>query len=159
MKNNLIRIPLTLLLVWLAWLGVKQGVSTFFDDRDWSDDYLRSTATIVDSERRIIAGTDSSSTSHYCYLFLEYVFREKTFQERAIWLSMPAKRSYPEKDCGKARYGEEVPVWIGTSGNDPMLLQPGNRNSKPMTMAINLGQGALFLYLASRLWRKKKRAA
>lgn len=159
MRNNLIRIPLTLLLVWLAWLGVKQGVNTFFDDRDWSDDYLRSTATIVGSERKIIHGVDQRSTTHYCYLVVEYGFREKTFQERAIWLSLPPARSYPEKDCGEARYGEEVPVWIGTSGNDPMLLQPGNRSSKPMTMAINLGQGALFLGLAGMLWRKKKKAA
>lgn len=156
MRNNLVRVPLTILLVWLGWLGFKQAVGVFFDERDWSDDYLRSTAVIVDSERRMGLSTTSGSTLYSCRLIAEYEFEGKTHREWLIWLSMPSRR-YPREDCGKARYGEQVPVWIGRSGNDPMLLQPGNRNSKPMTAVFNLIQCLLFFGLAGLLWRRKKR--
>ncbi len=157
MKNNLIRIPLTILLVWLGWLGLKQAGSGFLDRRDWSDDYLRKTARIVDSKRETSLGANSRSTTYYCYLTVEYEFEGKVYRDEAAWLSLPPARSYPEEDCGKSRYGEQVPVWIGKSGNDPMLLQPENRSARPMTLVFNLIQGLFFFGLAGLLWRRRRK--
>ncbi|MFO8005708.1 hypothetical protein [Thioalkalivibrio sp.] len=158
MRNNWIRIPLTILLVWLGWTGFNQGISGFLDDRDWSDGYLRSQAVIVDSARRLNTSASSSTPLQSCQLMVEYQFEGETYREDPVWLQLPRARYFPEEDCGEARYGEEVPVWIGKSGNEPMLLQPGNRSSKPMTLAFNLAQGVLFLSLAGLLWRPRKKA-
>lgn len=49
MRNNWVRIPLTILLLWLGWTGFKQGINGFRDGRDWSDDYLRSQAAAAAS--------------------------------------------------------------------------------------------------------------
>lgn len=158
MRNNWIRVPLTILLVWLGIIGFKQGVSGFLDNRDWSDDYLRSEAVIVDSERHVNYSTTGPATYHSCRLIVEYQFEDETYRNQPVWLKMPQARRYPPENCGEERYGELVPVWIGRSGNDPFLLQPGNRSSKPMTVAINLIQGLLFFGLARLLWRRRKSA-
>lgn len=160
MRNNWVRIPLTILLVWLGWTGFKQGIKGFSDDRDWSDDYLRSHAVIVDSERRsTMKSTSRTFTSYWCELIVEYQFEGKRYRAKPLWLDLPLAKHYPKEDCGARHYGEEVPVWIGKSGNEPMLLQPGNRSSKPMTLAFNLAQGVLFMTLAGLLWLRKKQAA
>lgn len=159
MRNNWIRIPLTILLLWLGLTGFKQGITGFLDDSDWSDDYLRSQAVIVDSERKLSSDVSTGMPLQSCRLIVEYQFEGETHRARPVWLYLPRARHFPEEDCGEARYGEEVEVWIGKSGNEPMLMQPGNRSAKPVTLAFNLAQGVLFLWLVVLLWRPGKRTA
>lgn len=156
MRRPLIRWPLTLLLVWLAWLGMSQALSELGSDEDWSDAYHRAEAVIVDSREELSTMPGSRTTSYFCELIVEWRFEGEAFRSEPLWLHGPRSRSSMGEDCGRARYGETVPIWIDASTADPVLLQPGNRSAQPLTIMFNLVQSAVFLGLAALLWRPRR---
>ena len=160
--------------VLLGWFGISEihrGVSYAMDPTDWSEEYLRMDATIVDSvERRW--GSDgpspvgtvktNKSASYRCGYFLEIAYEGERYRQKAGWLSEMYETSRGE-GCGASRYGETVPVWVveGYSGSDPTILEVGNRNEKSTLVwfAFLIGLAAMYgsFLLGRATWRRWKR--
>jgi hypothetical protein len=70
MRHPLIRLPLTALLLWLAWLAGSQAIDAFTSGDDWSDGYVRGTATVVGS-RAEYSSSSGSRGAYSCQLIVE----------------------------------------------------------------------------------------
>lgn len=158
MRHPLVRWPLGLLCLFIAYLGLTQGLETVFSDDDWSDAYLRSEAVIVGSEEEFESSTTSfDSGSYTCRPVVEWTHDGSQERETPIWLETERYGRARGPDCAEDRYGEAVPIWIDTGGAEPVMRQPGNRSAKPLSAIINLGQGALFLGFAGALLLPRRR--
>jgi hypothetical protein len=157
MRKPLIRWPLTLVLLWLAWLAGSQWMSQLVDDEDWTQDYPRETATIVGS-RADYSSSASGKGSWTCVLIVEWQYDGQTYRDEPIWLHGGFSSNRLGDNCGEARLGEGVTVWIGgTDAAEPYLVEPENRSAKPLTGIANALQMLLFLGLLWLLWRPRRR--
>lgn len=157
----------------LAWFGISEisrGVSYALDATDWSDEYLRIKATIVDSQERKW-GSDgpsqvgtvktSKSASYSCGYFLEISLEGERYRQKADWISHRYEFSRGE-DCGAPRYGETVPVWVveGYNESELTILEVGNRGEKQTLVVFAVLIGLVSLYgsfrLVRSLWRRLK---
>ncbi len=148
-----------MLLAWLAWIAGSQTLNTLLSDEDWTDQYPRSTATIVDSRVEYSSSTASFRSGTYsCVLIVEWSHEGEVFRDEPVWLHGGNSSDRLEEDCGRARFGEEIEVWIGgTYAAEPYILQPGNRTSKPLTAMVNALQTLFFLAMIWLLWRPRRR--
>lgn len=150
----------------MGWLGISeinQSISYALDTSDWSDEYLRMEATIVDSEERkwgsegpssVGTAKRSKSPSYSCGYFLEISYNGARYRQKAVWIS-EMYETQRGRDCGAARYGETFPVWVAEGyKSDPRILKVGNRNSKPMMIGFKILIGVAALYGSFRLGRR-----
>lgn len=148
-----IRIPLTILLLWFAAKSITQGWSTFTSNEDWSDSYVRSTATIIGGREQLVTSTTSNRSAYYrCHAVVEYSHDGKVNRHEPIWLKDETYDIKRGDDCAADRVGEQIKVWIVTSAAEPYILEPGNRNSKPLSGTFNIVFGLLALFALHRLW-------
>lgn len=147
-----------LILVWFGLANIASGLRDAADPRDWSDDYLRTEAAIAASRETVTGSTTSGGTSTYtCRYQVDVSHQGERHRRSAIWLNESYKSKRGE-DCGAARYGEVIPVWMTVTEAEPEIMQVGNRTAKPMTVAfkILIGSGALLggFFLGRRTWRR-----
>jgi hypothetical protein len=158
LRKPFIRWPLTALLLWLAWVGARQTLDTLLSEDDWTDDYSRGTATIVDSRAEYWDSSGTSRGTWKCVLIVEWTHGRTTRRDEPIWLRGGISSDRMEDDCGRERFGEQVPVWIGgTDAAEPWLVEPGNRTGKPGTAVVNGLQTLFFLGLLALLWRPRRK--
>lgn len=156
-RKSWIRIPLTAFLLWFAVKSISQGWNTFTSDEDWSDDYLRSTATIVDGREQLVTSTVANRSSYYrCHHVVGFSHDGRTYRHEPVWLK---DETYDQKrgdDCAAGRIGEKIDVWLVTSAAEPYILEPGNRNSKPLSGVFNIIFGLLALVGLHRIWLSRR---
>lgn len=154
------------ILAFLGLISIRDGVGYFLDDSDWSQDYERTEATITLSEERKWGSKGVSSTgsqrstspSYSCAYTVEFVHEGKSYRQGATWLGELYKRARGE-DCGAARYGETIPVWLqeGYDDSPPKVREVGDRSEKPRTIGFLLLMGIALLYGSYRLGRRSWR--
>lgn len=156
-RRNWIRIPLSAVLVWFASVSIPQGWNTLTTEDDWSDEYLRSTAVVVGGREELISTAIERRQSYYlCHPVVEYRYENDLFLAEPIWLQDERSNDSRGDACADERIGEEINVWIQTSGGEPWILEPGNRNSQPLSGSLNIGFGLLALFGVWRLWFRKQ---
>jgi len=149
LRRPYVRFPIAALCLFIAYGGFTRGLDTLFVEDDWSDDYTRGTAIIVASEERLTS--DASMDARYdCQPVVEWSYAGQTRRKPLIWLGSTSSRSRRSADCASDGYGDEVPIWIKATP-EPHVVQPGNRTAQPMSAAVNLIQGLVFLAIGGLL--------